>query len=338
MQGKYYKWIIFLVILFILLAGSVLAGLCFGEIRFSVQDIFHLWNGDPDDIRLNILRQLRIPRILLGFIVGGALSLSGVILQGIFRNPLVEPYTLGISGGASVGVTAAIVLSLHTLYGSLVLPFAGFAGALVTIGLVYTLGIRHGKVRIHSLLLTGVMISFISSSLMLLIMSVTKSENLHGIVFWVMGSLNETDPALISLITVISIAVLCIAFFYTPTLNAMRLGSERAIQLGVNAHRAIKILFLLSSLLTGICVSIVGVIGFVGLIIPQLMRFIIGSDYRILLPSSFIGGGIFLILSDIFARTIIAPNELPIGVITGIIGGIIFITVMSTSKTEKTIE
>lgn len=232
MQGKYYKWIVFLAFLLLLLAGSIIAGLCFGEIRFSIQDLFQLWNGDPDDVRLNILRQLRIPRIILGFIVGGALSLSGVILQGIFRNPLVEPYTLGISGGASVGVTAAIVLSLHTLYGSLILPIAGFVGALVTIVLVYTLGIRRGKVRIHNLLLTGVMISFISSSLMLLIMSVTKSENLHGIVFWIMGSLNETDPMLISLISVTSLAVLCLAFFYTPTLNAMRLGSERAIHWG----------------------------------------------------------------------------------------------------------
>ncbi|WP_099290958.1 iron ABC transporter permease [Butyricimonas sp. Marseille-P3923] len=338
MQGKYYKWILFLAFLLLLLAGSIVAGLCFGEIRFSIQDIFQLWNGDPEDVRLNILRQLRVPRIILGFIVGGALSLSGVILQGIFRNPLVEPYTLGISGGASVGVTAAIVLSLHTLHGSFMLPFAGFAGALVTVILVYTLGVRRGNVRVHSLLLTGVMISFISSSLMLLIMSVTKSENLHGIVFWIMGSLNETDPTLIALISETSLVVLCLAFLYTPALNAMRLGSERAIQLGINANRAIKVLFLLSSLLTGICVSIVGVIGFVGLIIPQLMRFIIGSDFRILLPSSFIGGGIFLILSDIFARTIISPNELPIGVITGIIGGIIFILVMSNTKTEKTID
>ena len=132
MQGKYYKWILFLAFLLLLLAGSIVAGLCFGEIRFSIQDIFQLWNGDPEDVRLNILRQLRVPRIILGFIVGGALSLSGVILQGIFRNPLVEPYTLGISGGASVGVTAAIVLSLHTLHGSFMLPLAGFAGALVT--------------------------------------------------------------------------------------------------------------------------------------------------------------------------------------------------------------
>lgn len=338
MQEKYYKWIGFLALLLVLLMGSILAGLCIGEIHFSPRDLFELWNGDPEDIRLNILRQLRVPRIILGLIVGGALSLSGIILQGIFRNPLVEPYTLGISGGASVAVTAAIVFSLPTLYGSFMLPVAGFIGALVTIFLVYTLGIKKNRIHIQTLLLTGVMISFISSSLMLLIMSVTKSENLHGIVFWIMGSLNETNPLLITLISVVSLAVLGITFLYTPALNAMRLGSERATQLGVNAGQAIRILFLLSSLLTGMCVSIVGVIGFVGLIIPQLMRFIIGTDFRVLLPASFLGGGIFLILSDIFARTVIAPNELPIGVITGIIGGIIFITVMGSNKTTKTLE
>lgn len=335
MQPRYYKWIGFIALLLLLLMVSVVAGICIGEISFSPGEIFKLWGGEEDDVRLNILRQLRLPRVWLGFIVGGALSLSGVLLQGIFRNPLVEPYTLGISGGASVGVTLAIVLSLHTLHGGIVLPISGFLGALFTIVTVYAFGIKRGQVRTDSLLLTGVMISFISSSLMLLIMSITQSDNLHGIVFWIMGSLNETNPILIAVITILTFAVLLLAFFYTPALNAMRLGSERATQLGVHTGRTIKILFLLSSLLTGICVSIVGTIGFVGLIIPQLTRFVIGTDYRILLPGAFLGGGIFLILSDIFARTIIAPNELPIGVITGIIGGIIFIYVMSTSKTQR---
>ena len=334
-QPKYYRWIGFIAFMLFLLVGSIIAGICIGEISFSIEDIFKLWNGEQEDVRLNILRQLRLPRVWLGLIVGGALSLSGVLLQGIFRNPLVEPYTLGISGGASVGVTLAIVLSLHTVYGGAVLPISGFLGALFTIIVVYLLGVKRGQVRTDSLLLTGVMISFISSSLMMLIMSITDSDNLHGIVFWIMGSLNETNPILITMITILAFVVLLLAFFYTPALNAMRLGAERATQLGVHTDRTIKVLFLLSSLLTGVCVSIVGTIGFVGLIIPQLIRFLVGSDYRVLVPGAFLGGGIFLILSDIFARTIIAPNELPIGVITGIIGGIIFIYVMSISKIKK---
>ena len=335
MQAKYSRWIGFITLLLFLWIGSIVAGICIGEVSFSIGDIFKLWEGEDTDIRFNILRQLRLPRVWLGVIVGGALSISGVLLQGIFRNPLVEPYTLGIAGGASVGVTLAIILSLHTLYGGVVLPLFGFLGALFTILVVYLLGIRRGQVRTDSLLLTGVMISFISSSLMMLIMSITDSDNLHGIIFWIMGSLNETNPMLITIMTVLTFLVLLLSFFYTPALNAMRLGAERATQLGIHTDRTIKVLFLLSSLLTGVCVSIVGTIGFVGLIIPQLMRFVIGSDYRVLLPGAFLGGGFFLILSDIFARTIIAPNELPIGVITGIIGGIIFIYVMSFSKIKK---
>lgn len=332
---RYYHWMSFIALLLFLLVGSMLVGICMGEIRFSLSDLFQLWSEEQENVQLNILRQLRLPRVWLGFIVGGALSLSGVLLQGIFRNPLVEPYTLGISGGASVGVTLAIIFSLHTAYGGIVLPISGFLGALFTIFAVYVLGIKRGQIRTNSLLLTGVMISFISSSLMLLMLSITDSDNLHGIVFWIMGSLNETNPMLIAMVTALTFVVLFVAFFYTPALNAMRLGAERAMQLGVHTGRTIKILFLLSSLLTGVCVSIVGTIGFVGLIIPQLTRFIMGTDYRVLLPGAFLGGGIFLILSDIFARTIIAPNELPIGVITGIIGGIIFIYVMSISKKHR---
>ena len=324
-----------LLFLFVLLGLSVIAALCIGEIRFTPAELWQLMcEGSKEDVRFNILMQLRIPRIVLGFVAGGALSLSGVILQGIFRNPLVEPYTLGISGGASVGVTLAILLGWHTLHGGIALSLAGFLGALITILMVYNLGIRHGRVQIQTLLLTGVMISFISSSLMLLMMSVSKTENLHGIVFWIMGSLSDNNPSLIVLLAVATLLAFGLSYLHSPSLNAMRLGSERAMQLGVNTGRVIKLLFVLSSLLTGICVSIVGVIGFVGLIVPQLMRSLIGTDNRLLLPSAFLGGGIFLIVSDIVARTIISPNELPIGVITGIIGGTVFILVMGKRKKE----
>lgn len=332
MRQRYCKWIISLFLLLALLAGSVLAGLCLGEINFSLPELFALHKAPEEDIRLTILQQLRIPRVLLGLFAGGALSLSGVILQGIFRNPLVEPYTLGISGGASLGVAVAIILSMHLSYGSTILPLAGFLGAFATIGLVYLIGIRKGHIRIHSLLLTGVMISFISSSFLLLIMSMTRSENLQGILFWTMGSLTETNPFLIGTLSVISLLVFCISLFYSPVLNAMRLGIEKAALLGFDTDKTIKALFLFSSLLTGICVSVVGVIGFVGLIVPQVARLMVGTDYRALIPCSFLGGGLFMILSDLFSRTIIKPNELPIGVITGIIGGIAFIIVMSQNK------
>ena len=332
MRAKYYKWGIFLFILLLLLVTVMAVGLCVGEVNYSLADLWNILTTGGEDVRSGILLKLRLPRVLLGLVVGGALSLSGSILQGIFRNPLVEPYTLGISGGASVGVALVIVFSLHTLFGVFTLPFAGFIGAFLTLLFVYMVGIHGRTIRIQSLLLTGVMISFIASSLLMLLMSLSKSEQLHSVIFWIMGGLNETDTGLITLLSVTAFGVLVLSCFYAPALNAMRLGVERAAQLGVNAERSVRILFLFSSLLTGICVSVAGVVGFVGLIIPQLMRLIIGTDYRILLVSSFLGGGIFLILCDLFARTIISPNELPIGVVTGIIGGVIFIVVMMRGK------
>ncbi|MEG2339134.1 MAG: iron ABC transporter permease [Odoribacter sp.] len=332
MYARYYQWIFFLLVLFLLLAAVTLVALCIGEVNYTPGEVLRILFGEGDDVRAEILRKLRLPRILLGLIVGGSLSLTGAILQGIFRNPLVEPYTLGISGGASVGIALVVVFSLETLWGSVTLPLAGFAGALVTIVFVYAASMNGRSVRIQTLLLTGVMISFIASSVMMMLMSMSRTDKLQGVMFWIMGGLNETNTLLIGGLAVVAFVVLLLSCGYAPALNAMRLGVERATQLGVNAERSVKVLFFLSSILTGICVSLAGVIGFVGLIIPQLIRYIIGTDYRILLISSFLGGGIFLILCDIFARVIISPNELPIGVVTGIIGGIIFIVVMMRKK------
>ena len=279
-----------------------------------------------------ILSQIRIPRVLLGIAVGGSLSLAGILLQGIYRNPLVEPYTMGISGGASLGVAFAIVFSLHQILGSFVLPLAGFIGSFLIIFLVYTISTRSGRINIQTMLLTGVMISFIASSSMMFLMAITSSENLYGIIFWIMGSLDEPDISLIYITLITAIASLFASYLFVQPLNALRLGEEKAKHLGINTDVAIKLLFLLASLLAGVCVAVAGVIGFVGLIIPHLMRLLVGSDYRILLVSSFLSGSIFLVLSDVIARTIISPNELPIGVITGIVGGIVFLLMMSRSS------
>lgn len=335
MHKKYYKWGIFLIVLLLLLFAVVVAAFCIGEVNYSPREVLDILLGNGDDVRAEILRKLRLPRILMGLIVGGSLSLAGAILQGIFRNPLVEPYTLGISGGASVGVALVIVFSLEVAWGSLTLPLAGFLGALFTIAIVYVAAVKGRSIRIQTLLLTGVMISFVASSIVMLLMALARTDKLQGVIFWIMGGLNETNSSLIVLLTLTAFAVLLLSCIYAPALNAMRLGVERATQLGVNAERSVRILFVLSSLLTGICVSVAGMIGFVGLIIPQLIRYIVGTDYRILLISSFLGGGIFLVLCDIFARVVISPNELPIGVVTGIVGGVLFIMVMAKRREKE---
>ncbi len=324
----------YLLVMLALLVVSVLIALSFGELKIGLGDVLRmiLFGGDENSIEYLLITKVRLPRVVLGMAVGGALSLAGVMLQGIYRNPLVEPYTLGISGGASLGVATTIVLGLHISLGSFMLPFSGFVGALIIIFLVYTISSRKGTINIHNMLLTGVMISFIASSAMMFLMAITSSDNLHGIIFWIMGSLDEPDTRLIKFTLFSSLAVLFISYLFVQPLNALRLGEEKAQHLGINTNVTIRVLFLLASLLAGICVSVAGVIGFVGLIIPHLLRLIFGSDYRFLLVSSFLLGAIFIVLSDVVARTIISPNELPIGVITGIIGGIVFIVLMSQKR------
>lgn len=331
-RKKYLRWAILLSGLMVLLLASVILSLSTGEMNLGFSDIFRILHEGHDNTEYTILSQIRLPRVLLGIAVGGALSLSGVLLQGVYRNPLVEPYTLGISGGASLGVAFAIVFGLHSHLGSYILPLSGFGGAFLMIFLVYSISSRNGRINIQSMLLTGVMISFIASSAMMLLMAITSAENLHGIIFWIMGSLDEPDMSLIYITLTLAVVTLVTSYLFVQPLNALRLGEEKAKHLGINTDTTIKLLFILASLLTGVCVAVAGVIGFVGLIIPHLMRLWLGSDYRILLISSFFSGATFLVLSDIIARTIISPNELPIGVITGIVGGIVFLLMMSRSS------
>lgn len=334
MPKKYTRWLIILVALTIAVFIAFAISISVGELSISIFDIPEIFKMGDTSMEYTILKKIRLPRIFLGFAVGGALSLAGAILQGIYRNPLVEPYTLGISGGAALGVTVAIVFGLTVSISAMVLPISGFLGSLLIIFVVYTFSIQKGRLNTNNMLLTGVMISFIASSIMMLLMAITSTENLHGIIFWIMGSLDEPNINLIRFAFISSITGLIFSFFFVKQLNALRLGEEKAMHLGINSELAIRVLFIISSLLTGISVAVAGIIGFVGLIIPHLMRLFVGNDYRILLLSSFLGGGAFLILCDTLARVIISPNELPVGVITGIIGGAIFVVVLRKLNTK----
>ena len=319
------KYILIFSGLLILLVLTSFWAMCSGDMSIPFLKIPSILMMGDSSMEYTILFSLRLPRILLGFAVGGGFGLAGVILQGIYRNPLVEPYTLGISGGAALSVALVIVLGLHISVGAFLLPFAGFVGALVTIFLVYFMSVKKGKIQVQSMVLIGVMISFIASSTMMFLMSITTAENLHGIIFWMMGSLDEPNKTLIYVALGISLLSLIISHLFIKPLNALRLGISNAHHLGINTDVAIKSLFVIASLLTGMSVAVAGIIGFVGLIVPHFMRLVVGTDFRILLISSFLSGGIFVIFADTVARTIILPNELPIGAITGMIGGIAFI-------------
>lgn len=306
--------------------GAVLLSLMIGESNYSISYILDLMTGHGTERDAEILFIFRMPRIILAIAVGGALSLAGAILQGIFRNPLVSPYTLGVSGGAALGATIVMVLGLHHLAGSIMLPFAGFLGSLASITIIYILSSRGGKTQIQSMLLIGVMISFVASASTMFLEAIADTHELQNVVLWLMGSLDQSNTKLIYMILIVSLVALFVSLFFAGSLNALRLGEAKARHLGINTEMTLRILFVLASLLTGISVSVVGVIGFVGLVVPHFVRLIVGTDYRVVLVASFLGGGIFLVLSDIAARLL----TLPVGVITGIVGGTVFIIVLAT--------
>jgi len=325
MRRRIIPWILWVLVLSGLVLGIGIFSLCVGPAGIPIKRVLSLifeGRGGPE---YSILFDIRLPRVILGLAIGGALSLAGVILQGMFRNPLVEPYTLGISGGAALGVSLNIALRLHRTLGIFSLPLFGFLGAVMVVMLVYSLSIRKGILKIEGLLLTGVMISFISSSLIMLIMAISRTEDLHGIIFWVMGSLGQPNWFLIKAMLLVSVSLLVVSYFFCLDLNAFSLGEEQALHLGINIERTKRLLFIIASLLTGFSVSVAGIIGFVGLVIPHFVRMFVGGDHRILLVSSFLCGAGFLIFCDTLARTIIAPMELPVGVITGILGGSLFV-------------
>ena len=326
------KWFIWLVLLVLMVLGVSLFSLHIGSAGIPIRKVASLILNGKGTVEHSILFDIRLPRIILGFAIGGALSLAGVLLQGMFRNVLVEPYTLGISGGAGLGVCLGIMLRIHKTLGVLSLPILGFIGATVVILLVYNLSTKKGILKIQGLLLTGVMISFISSSLIMLIMAISRTEDLRGIIFWIMGSLEETSWFFVNTAVVISVIALICSYFYSLRLNALSLGEEGARHLGVDTEKTKRVLFIIASLLTGLSVSIAGIIGFVGLVVPHFVRMVIGRDHRVLLAGSFLCGAGFLIFCDTVARTIISPLELPVGVITGILGGSLFIWVLAKKR------
>jgi len=334
MGNKTILWLKWVILLLVLLFLTFIVSLGVGPVYISLSKMFSLWSKGQGTYEYTILFEVRLPRILLGFAVGGGLAIAGVILQGIFRNPLVEPYTLGISGGAALGVCLNIVSGGLQRLSILFLPMSGFLGAIGIISVVYILSTRGGGMRLSGLLLIGVMVSFITSSLIMLIMAVATTEDLHGIIFWIMGSLEEPNLYLIKAVLFISLGGLFLSLHFAVRLNTLSLGEEEAFHLGVEVGRLKKILFLIASFLTGCCVSVTGIIGFVGLVVPHLMRLFIGSDHRILLVVSYLSGAIFLILCDTLARVVIAPLELPVGVITGLVGGTVFIYALSKRGTS----
>lgn len=280
----------------------------------------------------NIIWLLRIPRILLGIAVGGGLSICGVLMQALTKNKLAEPYILGVSAGASAMAVLVIAFGSGTVFYALGIPGAAFLGALISLALVYALSLSNGKSSSNRLLLSGVAVSMILNALTQFFLMMAKEGNTKNALYWMMGSLSGGRWNNIGIPLLISAVGLAAAFVMAPILNILSLGDETAVTMGINISRIRKILLVLVSLITGGLVASSGCIGFVGLMIPHVSRMLFGSDHRRVVISSFLIGGIFMIWMDVCARTLLAPQEISIGILTAFCGGPFFIWLMRRKK------
>jgi len=285
-----------------------------------------------DEQVLVIVTRIRLPRIFLSIFVGIALAAAGVIFQGIFRNPMADPYIIGVSAGASFGATLGllVVTGIRVLNFSATSIFA-FIGAIGVTFLVYNISKVSKQVSVVTLLLAGVALSALFSAINSFIL-MFRSHDLAKVVFWILGGLTAASWQQFILIAPIILVLVVIASFFMKDLNLISLGEERSTQLGVETEKVKKILMILASLIAAAAVSVSGIIGFVGLITPHIMRILVGPDHRKLLPASAIAGGIVLLFSDTVARTILEPREIPVGIITSILGVPFFLYLLIRAK------
>ncbi|MBN1545114.1 MAG: iron ABC transporter permease [Syntrophaceae bacterium] len=280
-------------------------------------------NTGLDPAEETILFSIRLPRILFAAIVGAALSLSGVIFQALLRNPLADPYILGISGGAALGAIIGIIIGAG--FFPMGIPGLAFLGALITIILVFGVAGSKSHRSGNTLLLTGVIINAFFSALIMFLVSISSSDRLQSVLFWLMGNLSLAESHDVMWAGLIVAAGFVIIYYHARPLNLLILGEETAMQLGVDAKRSQQILLVTASLVTAVAVSLSGTIGFIGLVIPHLLRLLLGADHRLLLPASALFGATFLVVADTLARTVMAPVELPVGVITALCGAPYFL-------------
>jgi len=317
----------------IALVGGV-ACLQFGSERIPLADVARILLSGGDETltgvsgvsRSVIVLEVRLPRVLLAFLVGASLAAVGVALQALLRNPLADPYILGVSSGAALGAVLALQMGIGWAFaGFSALHLFAFLGAGATIVTMYRVVVSEGRVPVHTLLLAGVIVNAIISALILFITSVSDSTSAFRMFFWLMGNLTTLGYAglgALAVLVAVGIGLLC---GQARNLNLLALGEETARGLGLAVERVKHLIFLTTALVTGAVVAVSGLIGFVGMVVPHAMRMVLGADHRLLLPAAALFGGVFLMVADTVARSLLSPTELPVGVITALCGGPFFI-------------
>ncbi|OED33307.1 ABC transporter permease [Planococcus maritimus] len=306
----------------ILLGGAVVLGVTVGTVPISPTVI---WNPASDEAAANILWNIRMPRVVLAGLVGAALAIAGAAFQGLLKNPLADPYTLGVSSGAAVGAVMTLFFGISIPFlGLFTLPVISMIGALITMLAVMGFArLVDRSMKMETVILTGIIFSSFLGSIMSLMIALT-GEELRQIIGWLLGSVSMRGWPYVQMALPFVLVGSFVLWLYRRELNAMLFGEERAQHLGVDVKRSKMAILIGGSVLTGSAVAVSGTIGFVGLVVPHITRLVWGSDHRHVLPLSFINGAALLIVCDLVARTIISPTELPIGVITAFIGAPVF--------------
>ncbi|MDQ6904357.1 MAG: iron ABC transporter permease [Bacteroidota bacterium] len=320
----------------ILLVIVLLCAIAFGAVSITVHDMFsallHAFqNKKPANIYEGVFLEIRLPRVLLGAVTGAILSVSGVLLQGLFRNPIVEPGLIGTSAGAAFGASVVFVFAvqmneeIRSLAGPLLVPLFAFGGGLLATFLVYSISKSQKKMSVTSLLLVGIAINAIGLSGTGFMSYVARDPQARSITFWNLGTFSGATWPQVFIVTCVAFVVFIISLRYSKQLNALILGEEEATHLGVSPEKLKKRIMILSTAMVAVATAFVGVISFIGLIVPHILRLLIGSDNKKLIPASMIMGAIILTVADMGARLLLAPAEVPIGIITSIAGAPVFI-------------
>ncbi len=339
-----------LLLVLLLLGGGLIASLflagAFGAVSIPLPDVFKMvlnkvtafdfpstWRAVDE----TIVFQIRLPRVMGGALVGAALATAGVLFQGLLRNPMAGPYIIGTSAGAALGATIAMMLPISLAFlGFGLVPVAAFCGALTTVILVYNLARVGGKTPIISMLLAGVVVSSLLAAIMAFMISMSDrlGLNLHLVYSFLMGHISVTNWGQIAVIAPLVIGGIISARFFAFHLNAFSLGEEGAAYLGIEVERDKILILVLGSLLTAAAVSISGLVGFVGLVVPHAVRLSVGPDHRFLLPASALVGATFVVVADLLARILLAPVEIPVGIITAVIGAPFFLYLLRRTRKE----
>ena len=302
---------------------ALLLGVTVGPADLTIGVIWDALLGRGDNAAVAIVRDLRLPRALLAFFVGGSLAVTGAALQALVRNPLADPYLLGLSGGAGLGAVAAIVFRVGGMWA---VPLAALGGALLAIALVYRLALVSGAVLdARVLLLSGVVVGAFAASLMGAIIAISPAPEVRNALLWLLGGFDAASWSALGVFSVYAVVPLVVIYRQNRPLDLLSLGEEPAAFLGADVERLKRVLYVAASLLTAAAVSVSGIIGFVGLVVPHAIRMLWGHLHRSLLPAAFLLGGVLLVVADAVARTAFAPLSLPVGVVTALIGVPVFV-------------